>query len=114
MNWQFCPHCETELDAATSICPACRWDPLTADSRVEPEQTGSLIDRYRGTEYDIQVFEEMAAASMAPARPSSGHRVRTLVMAGLIGLIGLYGAMMVYHDYEARQDRPAVLNGAHR
>jgi hypothetical protein len=113
MNWQFCPYCETELDAATSICPACRWDPLAADPNPQVEETGSLIDRYRGTEYDILVVEEMAA-SMAPTRPSSGNRVRTLVMAGLIGLIGLYGAMMVYHDYEARQDRPAVLNGAHR
>jgi hypothetical protein len=113
MNWQFCPHCETELDAATSICPACRWDPMTADSSPEPQDTGSLIDRYRGTEYDINVVEQIAAA-MAPARPSHTNRVRTLVMAGLIGLIGLYGAMMVYHDYEARQDRPAVLNGAQR
>jgi hypothetical protein len=111
MNWQFCPHCETELDAATSICPACRWDPLSADSSPEPEQSGSLIDRYRGTEYDIAVFEAM---TLTPTRASGGNRVRTLVIAGLIGLIGLYGSFMVYHDYEARQDRPAVLNGAQR
>jgi|EndMetStandDraft_8_1072994.scaffolds.fasta_scaffold213873_2 hypothetical protein len=112
MNWQFCPHCETELDAATSICPACRWDPLTADSSPEPEQTGSLIDRYRGTEYDIAVFEAMSAPPTTGR--TSSNRVRTLVIAGIIALMGLYGSMMVYHDYEARQDRPAVLNGAQR
>jgi hypothetical protein len=112
MNWQFCPHCETELDAATSICPACRWDPLTADAKSEPEEAGSLIDRYRGTQYDITVFEAMTMKP--PSRASGANRVRTLVIAGLIALIGLYGSMMMYHDYEARQDRPAVLNGAQR
>ena len=33
MDWHFCPHCETQLDAETYICPACRWDPL-----APPEQ----------------------------------------------------------------------------
>jgi hypothetical protein len=104
MNWQFCPHCETELDGATAICPACRWDRYSSQPASEPERVESLVDRYRGTEYDAAVFE---VATVGPRKARSGTRVRTLVIAGLIALIGLYGTMMIYKDFETRQDHPA-------
>ena len=51
----YCPSCETELDQATGICPACRWDPfvLAAQAEVKPVvRQRSLTEQYRGTEYD--------------------------------------------------------------
>ena len=34
----YCPECETELDVATGICPACRWDPLVTRTVVSQRE----------------------------------------------------------------------------
>lgn len=100
MNWQFCPHCETQLDDATGICPACRWDPLEAPppAAVEPER--SLMERYRGTEYD-------SLSTMAPAMMAARHRngpttrFKLLMVGGVLTLVGLYGGILVWSQYKA-------------
>lgn len=86
----YCPECETELDQATGICPACRWDPYSATSRTaSPSQpTASISERYRGTPYD-------ASWDAAVAHHSGGiSRGRVIVIAGLLGLLAFYGIIL--------------------
>lgn len=83
----YCPECETELDQATGICPACRWDPLLSAARrsqapVEPPM--SLTERYRGTPYDIQ-------AKAMPKRSDHLSRGRLFVVVAMVAAAGLYG-----------------------
>lgn len=87
----YCPECETELDQATGICPACRWDPtvaaLAARSQVqEPEM--SLTERYRGTQYDISL--QQAAFNDA----TSVSRGRAFVLMALVACVALYGVVI--------------------
>ena len=85
----YCPECETELDVTTGICPACRWDPLTVRPDVTPvdqEPEMSLTERYRGTEYDVQL------AQAAMSENSGVSRGRAFVIVGLVAAVGLYGA----------------------
>ena len=94
MNWRFCPHCETQLDEATGICPACRWDPLDAPPPAAAEAKMSLMERYRGTEYD-------SLKGMAPALAQEGShgptaRFKLLMLAGVLVLFGLYGAIYAF------------------
>ncbi len=110
MDWHFCPHCETQLDAVTFICPACRWDPLApTDQGQDPDAGLSLTERYRGTQYSTS--SPATAAVMvqhAPAHPTS--RVRTFIIVGFVLLIGMYGSMLVYSDFQNRPtDQPASL-----
>lgn len=87
----YCPLCETDLDPATGICPACRWQHVTA--RAQPEKPSpervSLTERYRGTEWD---------SSFATISAPSGHqgisRGRLFVLAGLLLVVGVYGAVV--------------------
>ncbi len=83
----YCPDCETELDQATGICPACRWDPLI-DSIGQPvaptEPELSMTERYRGTQFDI-------STQFAGDRQSGVSRGRTFVIIGLLAAAGLYG-----------------------
>ena len=107
MNWHFCPHCETQLDEETFICPACRWDPLAVAPEPEQDQTGSLVDRYRGTQYDSSSFD--AAMVLPTHKPTVSNRARTVVVVGLLAILGLYGSMMMYSDMQTHQDRPAAI-----
>ncbi|CAN5492842.1 hypothetical protein BH24CHL9_BH24CHL9_05810 [soil metagenome] len=87
----FCPECETELDQATGICPACRWDPYSAATRTNAtSQTGSSIsERYRGTPYDASWDGAVVHHS------SSGiSRGRVIVIAGLLAVVGFYGIIL--------------------
>jgi hypothetical protein len=92
----YCPECETDLDSATGICPACRWDPESAieTSGVRVIRTTttpelSLTERYRGTAYDFSTL------SGALGESGTGiSRVRTLVIIGLIGAAVLYGTVL--------------------
>ena len=87
----YCPDCETELDQATGICPACRWDPtavaLAAQSDTQ-EPVMSLTERYRGSEYDITL--EQVAVSEHPGV----SRARSVILVGLVGGVVLYGAVL--------------------
>lgn len=111
MDWHFCPHCETQLDAETFICPACRWDPLApADEAQRPDAGLSLTERYRGTEYSSSVPAGPVLAQQAPTHSTS--RVRTFVIVGFVALLGMYGSMLVYSDFQNRPvDRPATMLG---
>ena len=110
VDWHFCPHCETQLDAVTFICPACRWDPLAPPDQAEDPEAGlSLTERYRGTQYSSSTIAAAPAiAQHAPANPTS--RVRTFIIVGFVLLLGMYGSMLVYSDFQNRTtDRPASL-----
>ena len=110
MNWHFCPHCETQLDEETFICPACRWDPLAVAPEAEPDTKLSLMERYRGTEYDTA--SASSAMALMTRNQATVGRTRSIVVIGLVALIGLYGTMMVYSDYRGHQDHPAAMAGA--
>jgi hypothetical protein len=113
LDWHFCPHCETQLDAETFICPACRWDPLAASEPAPAPQQPSIMERYRGTEYDMG-WDAAAASATAPAPVSrTAHRVRTLVVVAIIAIIGLYGSMLVYTNLDGQRDQPAAAIGIH-
>jgi hypothetical protein len=110
VDWHFCPHCETQLDAVTFICPACRWDPLAPPEEAQDPQAGlSLTERYRGTKYSTS--SEMAAPVVAQQAPvAHAGRMRTFIVVGFVLLLGLYGSMLVYSDFQNRPtDRPASL-----
>ena len=88
----YCPECETELDQATGICPACRWDPTAIALAVKPqpqEPEMSLTERYRGTQYDISM--QQAAMSDTQAGVSRG---RAFVLIALVAGVALYGFVM--------------------
>lgn len=87
----YCPDCETELDQATGICPACRWDPMIARTLVTPEAQEpeiSLTERYRGTQFDVTLEQ----ASMHDAAGVS--RGRSFVLVALIAGVALYGVVI--------------------
>ena len=109
MDWHFCPHCETQLDAVTFICPACRWDPLAPKEEAENAEAAlSLTERYRGTQYSTSVVAMPAMAKVAAPAPS--NRIRTFIIVGFVLLLGMYGSMLVYSDFQNRpMDRPASL-----
>ncbi len=108
MDWHFCPHCETQLDAVTFICPACRWDPLAPPEEGAPNAELSLTERYRGTQYSSSVPAAPVLATQMPAHATS--RIRTLIVVGFVALLGLYGSMLVYTDFQNRTvDHPASL-----
>jgi hypothetical protein len=86
----YCPDCETELDQATGICPACRWDPLlgTAAAPVASSQPqASLTEQYRGTEFDM-------SSQLVASRNGNVSRGRTFVIIGLLVAAGLYGIVL--------------------
>jgi hypothetical protein len=89
----YCPECETELDAGTGICPACRWDPLLSPGvvtrkNVRPSDM-SLSERYRGTPYGLAVEPDGFAN---PAQATSGvSRGRLIVIGGLVLSVTIYG-----------------------
>jgi hypothetical protein len=88
----YCPECETDLDGNTGICPACRWDPLTATdmrtaSAIKTAEM-SLTERYRGTAYDLVLQSDAASHQTGVSRG------RVLVIVGLIGGAALYGAVL--------------------
>lgn len=95
MNWRFCPHCETQLDEATGICPACRWDPLAEPPPAPAATEQSLMERYRGTQYDSQLA---MAALMTERRRSAGPtpKAKLALLVGVLVLFGLYGGMYTY------------------
>lgn len=112
MDWHFCPHCETQLDAVTFICPACRWDPLApTEQQDQPDANLSLTERYRGTQYSASPVSTPVLAQQAPAAAQTS-RIRTFIIVGFVALLGMYGSMLVYADFQNRPvDRPAtVLN----
>jgi hypothetical protein len=86
----YCPTCETDLDQATGICPACRWDPYVATSAQPVQESGpelSLTERYRGTQFDITVSEQAT-------RRSELSRGRSFVVVTLVAGAALYGVVM--------------------
>ncbi|MEZ4596397.1 MAG: hypothetical protein R3C32_05860 [Chloroflexota bacterium] len=109
VDWHFCPHCETQLDAETFICPACRWDPLAPpEADGAPEAKLSLTERYRGTQYSSSVPAAPVLAQHMPAQSTS--RIRTFIIVGFVLLLGMYGSMLVYTDFQNRPvDHPATL-----
>jgi hypothetical protein len=110
VDWHFCPHCETQLDAVTFICPACRWDPLApADEPDDPQAGLSLTERYRGTRYSGSTIA-LAPAIAADAPAARTGRVRTFIIVGFVLLLAMYGTMLVYSDFQNRPtDQPAIL-----
>lgn len=110
VDWHFCPHCETQLDAVTFICPACRWDPLAPTEETDPSDARlSLTERYRGTRYSSSPVEAPVMARQATATTHTS-RVRTFVIVGFVALLGLYGSMLVFADFQNRPvDRPATM-----
>ena len=109
MNWRFCPHCETQLDDATGICPACRWDPLDAPppAAALPEQ--SLMERYRGTGYDS--LRAMAPALVVRPRWGRTTKVKMLLLAGVLTLFGLYGGMLAWTQLKDGMEQAPVPAG---
>lgn len=86
----YCPECETDLDQATGICPACRWDPAIAASsrQVRPPETGlSLTERYRGTQYDVSAGDTFV-------RRDGVSRGRSFVIVSLLAGVALYGVVI--------------------
>jgi hypothetical protein len=106
MNWRFCPHCETQLDEATGICPACRWDPLAEPPPAPAAPEMSLMERYRGTQYDSQV---VMATAMTGKRRSAGPtpKAKLALVVGVLVLFGLYGGMYAYTQLRDTDDTPA-------
>jgi len=87
----YCPDCETELDQATGICPACRWDPMIARTSAVSqfqEQELSLTERYRGTEFDITLEQ------MSMHERSGVSRGRAFVVVALVFGVALYGVVI--------------------
>jgi hypothetical protein len=87
----YCPECETELDVATGICPACRWDPMMVRPTITPadvEPEMSLTERYRGTRYDISLEQ------LAMNQRSGVSRGRAFVIMTLVAAVALYGAVI--------------------
>ena len=86
----YCPECETELDQASGICPACRWDRSTVapQSAAGPQPSASISDRYRGTPYDSS-WDAMVANHSAGI-----SRGRVIVIAGLLAVVGIYGVIL--------------------
>jgi hypothetical protein len=111
VDWHFCPHCETQLDAATFICPACRWDPLAPSQDQAADSPASLTERYRGSEYSGSPASNPALELRAPTRPD--NRVRTIVLVGFVLLLGLYGSMLVFSDFQSHQAPAAALDPRH-
>ena len=83
----YCPKCETDLDQATGMCPACRWDPYTAAPVQDSEPELSLTERYRGTQFDISVND-------GAAHSSGVSRGRSFVVLALIAGAALYGVVI--------------------
>lgn len=106
MNWRFCPHCETQLDEATGICPACRWDPAEVAPAAPVEAMQSLMERYRGTEYESGSATSPMMVDRAPAGPTT--KARLLLLAGVLALVALYGGMLAWGQIKDTVDRPAV------
>jgi hypothetical protein len=87
VDWHFCPHCETQLDAVTFICPACRWDPLAPNEDAEASDAAlSLTERYRGTQYSTSVPSAPAMAQHLPV--ISSIRVRSFIVLAFVLLLG--------------------------
>ena len=87
----YCPDCETELDQATGICPACRWDPMVAKTIAVPQEKEpemSLTERYRGTTYDV-AMEQLASYERA-----SNSRGRAFILISLAVGVGLYALVI--------------------
>ena len=89
----YCPECETDLDPATGICPACRWDPYVAATAQAPAQPAepemSLTERYRGTRYDVTVPQSGGGGGTM-------SRGRTFVLVSLVAGAGLYALCLLY------------------
>lgn len=86
----YCPECETELDQASGICPACRWDPYVVAPKPTrlPKGEGSISDRYRGTPYDSQW--QVAAAGHG----TGVSRARVFVISAMLAVAGFYGVVL--------------------
>lgn len=81
----YCHRCETELDQATGICPACRWDPAFAPAQAanQPQAPAmSLTERYRGSEYDVR-------ANYMGDLQVEDRRGRTFVLMGVAVAAGI-------------------------
>jgi len=109
MNWRFCPHCETQLDEATGICPACRWDPLDAPPPVSAVPEQSLMERYRGTEYDS--LQALAPAMAERRRGGPTTKAKLMMLAGVLALFGLYGGMLAWGELEDSLEQSPVPTG---
>jgi len=109
MNWRFCPHCETQLDEASGICPACRWDPLDSQPPVAAVPEQSLMERYRGTEYDS--LGTLAPAMAERRRSGPTTKVKMLMFAGVLALFGLYGGMLAWSQIKDSLEQAPVPAG---
>ena len=110
MNWRFCPHCETQLDEATGICPACRWDSFDVPPPAAAEPERSLMDRYRGTEYDSGMTTAPALAESPATGPTT--KARLVLLAGVLALVGIYGGIVAWTAVKDGFNQPAIQVGA--
>ena len=93
----YCPECETELDQATGICPACRWDPMVAHvaAVAQDNEPGlSLTERYRGTRFNVMneqvTMQEQAGFSKGRAVVIVGLVAGVILYGGVISAMGLF------------------------
>lgn len=106
MNWRFCPHCETQLDEATGICPACRWDPLAEPPPPPPAPVVSLVERYRGTEHDGS--RPQPGAVVQAHRTGPAPRAKLALIVGVLVLVGIYGGIVAVSQFKAAEHRASV------
>ena len=85
-----CPDCETELDQAHGICPACGWDPILSSIGSEHQEwavSPSDSDRAK----DLEAGWALAATKSAPV-----SRTRATVIAGLLAMVAGYGVLFTF------------------
>ncbi len=81
-----CPDCETELDQADGICPACGWDPVISVFHVEAQGSEVASNDGYGGEFDAGWW--IAATKNAPV-----SRGRALIIATLLAMAAVYGVV---------------------
>ena len=75
----------------------------------QPAPTLSLMERYRGTEYDSGATTAPALLADHPSGPTT--KVRLMLLAGVLALVGLYGGMLAWTAANDWAARPAAHAG---
>jgi len=113
MDRRFCPHCETQLDEATGICPACRWDSLEAPSTAAAGPVTSHAEHARGPEHDR--FSAIGNEMVRRLSHGPTTRVKLLMVVGVVAVFDMYGGMDARTQPGMGTHHPApAVNGAPR